>query len=90
MDPGPDSETELRVDRFAGPVIGIGPQMGDRVEGLGHAGVAEPGLHRLHRVPMPDQEAGVEVPKVVKARPRAKTGTGYRRAPDTFGERVAT
>ena len=45
---GDCSGAEHCVDGLAGPVIGVRPQVGVGVQGLGRTGMTEPGLHDLH------------------------------------------
>ena len=57
---------EHAVDREARAVLSVGPEVRVGVERLGRGRVAEAGLDNFHRLAMPDENAGVEVPQVVK------------------------
>ncbi len=82
------NSAEDGVDGSPRPVVGIGPEMAVGVEGLGGRCVAEPGLDGLHRLPVPDKQARVDVaPGVHGDAAEARPLQG--RAPDVLGERRA-
>jgi hypothetical protein len=79
------SSAENRVDGDPRPVVGVGPEMAVGVERLGGAGVPEPGLNGLHRLPVPDEQARVDMAQGVHG-DAAEAGPLQRRAPDPLGE----
>jgi hypothetical protein len=59
---------KYRIDRRAGAIVAVGPKVGVGIERLARRRVTEPRLHRLDTLAMPDQQAGIEMPQLMKAR----------------------
>src|SRR5215204_329983 len=70
------------VDRLAGPVLRVRPEMGVGVEGLHRALVAEALLHHLDRLAVADEKARVVVAQVVECRSVSQFGGLGRGPPD--------
>lgn len=58
-----------RVNRVPRPVVRIRPQVRVGVQRLRSRRMTQAGLHRLNRLPVPDEQACVVVPKRVQAAP---------------------
>jgi hypothetical protein len=86
------SETDLRaaaaarakdqVDRLAGPVFGVRPQVRVSVQRLHRRLVAEPPLHHLDALGVLNQQRGVVVAQVVERHAAAEPGCGRRGSPE--------
>src|ERR687898_432941 len=63
-----------RVHGHSGPVVAVRPEVRVGVERLRCAGMAEPRLHRLDALSMPDQQGGVEMSQRVEAGPVRRAG----------------
>ena len=80
---------KYRIDRRAGAIVAVGPEVGVGIKRLARRRVTEPRLHRLDTLAMPDRQAGKEMPQLMKARP-SRRARGLDGSPPHIPERGAT
>ena len=83
----PQQDLEHGIDGRPRRVVRIRPQMRVGIEGLSSGGVPQPGLHRLDRLAVADEQGSVEVPQFVHPGPLGDCfDGGHYWAPDEPGE----